>query len=154
MNQPVKYKPVDIIRWIDFTTESHNKTHTKESPFPKTIKQALQKMVNLSKTTTAQVARNAIEQLEYRLYHDSLEMHSQTGFRSILYSQVTHIEILKREAFRIRTEKETVRIKPYAWMIVANLKIPLGWRREDMEVPYHLLLEEIAARTKAPIVYP
>lgn len=152
MNQPVTYKPADAIRWAEITAPALTKIHPQPTPFPTSVKQAFQKVLDLSKTAAAQVSHKALQQLEYRLYDEALEIHSQTGLRSVPYDQIVRIEILKKDAFNIVTKKGAIRIKPYAWLLVANVRVPLGWKRDGMEVPYSLLLEEIIARSKAPIV--
>ena len=43
-------------------------------------------------------------------------------------------------------DKGTVTIKPFAYIVSGRIKVPVGWVRNGIEVPYELITLELAAR--------
>ena len=42
-------------------------------------------------------------------------------------------------------DRGTLQIKPYAYVVAGKLKVPIGWARNGIEVPYELLIEELSS---------
>lgn len=112
----------------------------------KAVIEAIGKAVSYGKGAFADVSSRSIERLEYRLYDEALE----TGTKRISYRDIKRIEKSKR-GFRIVSGTGGAFIKPYAWLVVSGAKVPIGWERNGMEVPFETLVEEIAARAHTHI---
>lgn len=113
------------------------------------ILEAVGKVFDYGKSAVAEIGSRGIENLEYKLFDDRLE---SSGFsKPLKYEDISRIEVTKKATFKLISSTGTTVIKPYAWLQVASVKVPLGWIRNGMEAPYELLVEEIAARSKASI---
>ena len=76
---------------------------------------------------------------------------SRSGkIESIAYEAIKGVRIDGDRA-RLILEKGSVTIRPFAHIVAGRVKVPVGWVRNGMEVPYDLLIEEIAARARREI---
>ena len=155
MSALVRYRPADLLRWLELGAESlrtaGDMKDSPESDIRRAVLHAAGKVFHFGKSAVAEVSRKALAQLEYRLYDDHFEAATATSVKSISYADVKGIEAGKRGAFKVVSSGGNVTIKPYAWLLAAGVKMPVGWERNGMEVPFELLIEELAARTKAPV---
>ncbi len=154
MADPIVYKPADILRWLKLGTEtlrSGMEPKVSDAPgFKKAVVEALGRALDYGKGAVADITSRGIEKLEYRLYDDRFEFYSPGSTKSVYYKDVKRIETSNR-GFKLATSNGSVSIRPYAWLTVSGVKVPIGWERNGMEVPFELLVEELAARTKTPV---
>lgn len=116
----------------------------------KGIFEVVSKVVREGKGAIAGIASKQLEGLEYVLTDALLYI----GTKEIPFAAIREIEIVKGSEFIVRAGSRTISIKPYAWLEVARHRVPLGWLRDGMEVPFELLAEEIAARAGVEIKRP
>jgi len=151
VTETVVYRPVEIQGWLKLGSES-----LKKAPFHvggdirKTVTGAFGKAFDFGKGALAGVGGLAIERIEYRLHEDRVEIVGVGPTRTVLFSSIRSVEAQGR-GFRIDAGSHTFTIKPYAHLLVSSVKVPLGWKRNRMDVPFSLLAEEIAARAKVRI---
>lgn len=148
MADTVVYRPVDIQGWLKLGSES-----LKKAPFipsgdlRKTVAGAVGKAFDFGKGALADVGGLAIDRLEYRLHDDRVEIVGVGPTKSVPYSTIRRVEVQGR-GFRVDAGSHSFSVKPYAHLLVSSVKVPLGWKRNRMDVPFNLLAEEIAARAK------
>jgi hypothetical protein len=151
---PVRYRPADILRWLEMGSETLRKAPI---PTPKaggdigrTIFEVVGTLLREGKGTVATIAGKGLEKVEYRLFEDRLE----TGARTISYADISRVRATKSAGYTLEFDGGSLSIKPYAWLEVAGHRVPIGWQRDGMEVPFELLAEEVAARAKVSIERP
>lgn len=150
MTQPVRYRPLDVGTWLvlgaqSILEEDLLKTRTSMA---EALWSAMGKFVGKGKSTLAEIISQHLEKMEYRLYEDRIETTKGTQVKAFLYSDLKRCEVLRSYEFRFSSPQGTLTIRPYAWLSVRGLKVPLGWRRDRLEVPYIQLGEEIADRAR------
>ena len=101
---------------------------------------------DLGKSAWADLRASELEGTEYVLLDDHFDIIRGTSIKSIPYKTIKEIEV-RGDRSTLVLEKGTVQIKPHAYLVAGSIKVPVGWARNDMEVPYELLIEELAARS-------
>lgn len=152
----VYYKPPEISHWLEEgskTARDAGKEKTKElakatSHFDiaQSIKAAASAAKGFGKSAMAELAQRKIDEVSYTLYDDAVEYESLTGRKRIAFNEITTIMKQKNDRFTIASESAEIHIKPIAHLVTSRVKVPIGWNRSGMEVPYGLLIEEISAR--------
>lgn len=151
MAETVIYRPVDIQAWLKLGSQSLKKTPVQATGDLKTaVTSALSKAFDFGKSAVADLGGLAIDRLEYRLLDDRIEIVGVGPTRSIPYSSIRRIEA-HGHGFRVDAGSQSFGIKPYAHLVVSNVKVPLGWQRNKMEVGFHVLAEEIAGRARVHV---
>lgn len=153
-----RYRPADAIRWIEIGTRRIAKPG--DVPFDPpgdakdAILDALRKALSLGKTKMAEFQGKAIRAREYLLHEDRFEVIAASGTRSVLYADVESLELKRGDSFLFRLRQGRVAVRPYAWLSVPGTRVPLGWERNGVEVPFETLPEEIALRARVRVVTP
>jgi hypothetical protein len=49
-------------------------------------------------------------------------------------------------------DKGSVLVKPFAYIVAGKIKVPIGWSRNGVEVPYELIIEELSARCDLQVI--
>ena len=151
MAEIVVYRPLDIQTWLKLGSESLKQTpFQSEGDLRKAVTGVVGKAFDFGKSALAGVGGLAIDRIEYRLHPDRIEIAGIGATKSVPYSQIKKVEAHGR-GYRIEAGTQSFSIMPYAHLLVSNIKVPLGWRRNRMEVAFNLLADEIAARAKAPL---
>jgi hypothetical protein len=139
---------VDVQAWLKLGSESLKKSPMQRtSDLRKAVTGAVGKAFDFGKSAIAGVGGMAIDRIEYRLHDDNVEVVGMGPTRSIRYEDIRRIEV-HGKGFRVEAGSQSFTIKPYAHLLVSSVKVPLGWKRNRMDVPFHLLADEIAARAK------
>ncbi|MBI1332910.1 MAG: hypothetical protein GC165_08520 [Armatimonadetes bacterium] len=153
----VRYKPGEAIRW--FQTEAGRlKSDAKASGraatepqsvdmqgISETVKNAASAVFNLGRSAYAEMAHIRANASEFVLLDDRMDIVSGTSIKAVPYSSVKKIT-LKGDKAQLILDKGTFTIKPFAYIVSGPLKVPIGWERNGLETPYHLIIEELAAR--------
>ena len=151
MAEIVVYRPLDIQAWLKLGSQSLKQTPLQsEGDLRKAVTGVVGKAFDLGKSALAGVGGLAIDRIEYRLHPDRVEVVGVGPTKSVPYSSITKVETQGR-GYRVEAGPQSFSIMPYAHLLVSNVKVPLGWRRNRMDVAFNLLADEIAARAKAPI---
>ena len=148
MAEIVVYRPVDIHAWLKLGSESLKKSPVQRSTdLRKTVTGAVGKAFDIGKSALADVGGLAIDRLEYRLHEDRIEVIGVGPTKNVPYEQIRRIEV-HGKVYRVEAGSLSFTIRPYAHLLVSSVKVPLGWKRNRMDVAFHLLADEIAARAK------
>ncbi|MCH8274301.1 MAG: hypothetical protein IH851_05885 [Armatimonadetes bacterium] len=152
MAGPIRYRPADVARWLEIGAGSMRRTNAPTrvpgGEIGRVILETVGKVVGQGKGALVQVAVRRLGHLEYRLYDDRIEVTTASSERCVSYDRISAIETMRPGEYRVVTRDGALRIKPYAWLNVTGLRVPFGWLRDGMEVPFELLIEELAGRAK------
>lgn len=146
----VRYRPADAIRWIEIGARRISKPG--DLPYdppsdPKgAILHAFTKALDLGRTKWAEIQGKALRAKEYLLYEDRFEIVSPSRTRVALYADIESLEVKRGDVFLFHLKQRRVAIRPYAWLLTMGVRIPLGWERNRVDVPFETLPEEIALR--------
>ena len=152
----VRYQPGEAIRWLETEADRMRREATQkgksavqgadmEGGIKQSVANVASAIFDFGKSAYAEIAHLRAKAGEYVLLEERLDVVNGTSIKSIKYADVKKILVAKDKA-TIHFSGHTVSIKPYAYLSAGPLKVPVGWTRNGMEVPYYLLLEELAAR--------
>jgi len=156
--EPIRYKTGEAIRWLKTGAEAIRKDAKEKGRqvvqpgTPKDFRDASARVasaagavIDFSKSAWADLKASELENTEYVLTDDGFDIVKGSSIKSIPYNRV---EKIQRRADRstITLDRGSVVIKPHAYIVAGGLKVPVGWTRNGMEVPFELLLDELSAR--------
>jgi hypothetical protein len=156
--EPIRYRPGEAIRWLKTGAQTIRKTANERGRqvvqggpprdlkhAGRTVMDAAGALKDLGKSAWADMRANELEATEYVLLDQSFDIVKGGSIKSIPYSTVKEIE-MRGERAMLLLDKGNLVIKPHAYLVSGSIKVPVGWSRNGMEVPYELLIEELAAR--------
>jgi hypothetical protein len=153
----VRYKPGEAVRWLQTEADrlradakASGKAATEPSSvdfagFAELIKNAAGAVLNLGKSAYADFAHLRANATEYAFLDDRMDVVTGTTIKAISYSSVKQISLRGDKAV-LTLDKGNLTIKPFAHIVAGPVKVPIGWQRNGLEAPYHLIIEELAAR--------
>lgn len=149
----VRYRPGEAIRWLQTGAENirreartKGKTVVEDGKtFGESIKTAANAMFEFGKGAYADLMHSQAEANEFVLHEKHVDIVRNGTIKSIEYAAVKSMEVNGEKTY-LNLEKGRVSIKPFAYIVAGKAKVPVGWSRNGIEVPYELLLEELAAR--------
>jgi hypothetical protein len=158
VHDEVIYTPSQCIRWLEMGAGGLKETakgearKAKEGFQERNIGDAVRKSVSAALQAArgylAELAGKKGEATEYRLYEERVELVSLLKTTTLEYADVR--SIAKSEGTRYRYVLATSHgdqvISPVAWITAGSARVPIGWERNGIEVPYMVLVEELAAR--------
>lgn len=152
----VTYRPPDVLLW--FSTGSQEALSsakrkgkalargTSESSVKQKFFQAASLAVDLGRGAGADIVHRAALEAVYKLYSDRLVVKSQLGQQTIAFADVSAIVAHPKDRFSVEYEGGTLTVRPIAHLVSGRVRVPVGWMRNEIEVPYTMLLEELSAR--------
>jgi hypothetical protein len=158
--EPIRYKPGEAIRWLETGAEDLRKQakrqgdaligRTGDRNVGTDIRDAAGALFDLGKSALADVLHRQAQASEYVFYKDRFEVINSAGTRTVLFEEVVAMK-LKAEKLTVVLKRGSVTIKPYAHIVSGRLKVPIGWSRNGLEVPYETLADELSARARVNI---
>lgn len=160
--ETVRYRPGDALRWLQTGADNIRKaagdrgrsvirqTGTDQKKFGENLKTAAGALVDYGRSAYAEVLHRQAEATEYVLLADRLDLVKGSKIESIPWESIKGVRLDGDRALLV-LEKGQVTLKPFAHLVAGRVKVPVGWTRNGMEVPYELLIEEIAARARREI---
>jgi len=151
----VRYRPGEAMRWLSTAAENERKSAAKKGrslvrreghrTVGRDLGDAAGALLDMGKSAWADLVSLQANATEYVFLEDAFEVIKATGVKRVPYSDVTHIA---RDDDRIIVEltKGSVTIKPHAYIVAGRVRVPIGWTRNGLEVPYELMIDELAAR--------
>lgn len=158
----VRYRPGEAIRWLQTGAETMRKTASSRSRelvrqtggdqkgFSENVKTAAGAIFDYGKSAYADAVRKHAETSEFVLQPDHFDIVHNGSLKTIPYGRIKRI-LISSERARLMLDKGSVSIKPVAFVLAGRLKVPVGWLRNGIEVPFDLLIEEIAARSSLEV---
>lgn len=157
----IRYRPGEAIRWLQTGAENNRKTASakgkavvrppeEEHKFQQTVKAAAGAVIDFGKGAYTDLLHRQAEASEYILQEKHFDVVHGSTIKSIAYDRVKGISLLGEKA-TVTLDKGSLTIKPFAHIVAGRIKVPVGWSRNGMEVPYEVLLEELAARCRVEL---
>jgi hypothetical protein len=112
------------------------------------VKSAVSAAMRTGKAVIAEIASKRGEATEFRLHSDHFEIVSMMRNTPVNYSDVESIKKAPgtKHRYHVKTGLSEIKIAPVAWIESGPTRVPIGWERNGFEVPFTLLIEELAAR--------
>lgn len=110
------------------------------------IRRAVGRVAKMGRRALLELTLRRIEDTEYALLDDRIEARSFRSQKCIPYADVERVVWVGRDRAHVVSGATKLTIKPLAYMVVGRTRVPIGWSRNGLEVPFRTLIEEIAAR--------
>jgi hypothetical protein len=159
----VRYRPGEALRWLSTGADAQRKSARKKGKtilsepvevsfesLRSTVSTAAGALFELGQGAYTELVRTQADAHEFVLGESDFSISRQSGPRIYRYADVTKIE-WERDRATLTVGQTRVVIKPYAYITAGRVRVPIGWDRNGMEVPFELLIEELAARCKVEI---
>jgi hypothetical protein len=151
----VRYRAGEAIRWLQTGAENIRRSAKAkgrsmidpehERTFGQNIKTAAGAVFDYGKGAYADMMHKQAEASEYVLLEKHFDIVNGSVIKAVPYDRVRKVE-LKNDKATVMLDKGTIYIKPFAHIVSGKAKVPVGWSRNGIEVPFELLVEELAAR--------
>lgn len=158
----VRYRPGEAVRWLESGAQALRKNAVRKGKaivrreghrsLGKDIKEAAGAIFDMGRSAFAELAHHQAMASEYVLGGEGFEVIKSGSSRTYRYAEVTGLE-QKGDRLMLTFDQGSITIKPYAHIVSGRIRVPVGWVRNGMEVPYAILLDEIAARCGKDIVF-
>lgn len=156
--ESARYRAPEAMRWFDTGTPRRMRsTSTDLVPLddkPIDVRREVATRIATAATKTREIvtdlARQRAEALEYALLDDRFEVRSATRLKAYRYQDIRRI-VLRGDRATVEIGEQKVTIKPLAYLLMGRLRVPIGWNRNGLDVPYEVLLDELAARSGVEI---
>jgi hypothetical protein len=152
--EPIRYKPGEAIRWLETGAEANRKSAKQKGrevfapgvPAGAKLGQGVGALIDFGRGAWTDIVHKQAEASEYVLQEDRFDVVSGNSIKTVPYLEVKKITIKAEKATVTLHRGSTMTIKPYAYITAGRVRVPVGWMRNGMEVPYDLLIEELSAR--------
>ena len=156
----MRYKPGEAIRWLELGAHDLKKSAQRkgksvlrregERTIGRDVREVAGAIMGMGRGAIADLLHRQAEASEYVLHEDHFEVITPGRIKSVKYSHVRAMRIKNDKATLILSQG-SVAIKPHAYIVSGRIKVPVGWSRNGLEVPYEVLLDELAARCDVEI---
>jgi len=157
----VTYRPPDVLHWFSTgSQEALQSAKRKGKALSKTssettvrqkIVQAASMAAEFGRGAGADIVHRRAAESVYKLYDDRMVVKSPMSQQTIEYASVSLIQAHSKDRFSIEFDGGTLTIRPIAHLVSGRVRVPVGWMRNDIEVPFTMLLEELSARCSVEI---
>lgn len=156
------YKPAEVMHWFDTESKRTNaiarsqtkeiaKTANEEGIIP-SIKQAATAAISITKGAYGTVVQKQAEETRYDLFDTGFEYVDLARRTKVDYNQVRQIVAKAGDRYQILYNGGSITIKPPAHLVAGKYRVPVGWQRNGIEVPFLTLVEELSARSGIEII--
>ena len=162
MVEPIRYKPGEAIRWLELGANEFRKnakrqgeniiSRTGDRNFGTDVREAAGALLDFGRGALAELFHRQAQASEYLLFPDRFEVVNSRGVTSVLFANVTGIK-QKGDKVTVVMKSGSVTIKPHAYVVSGKVRVPVGWSRNGLEVPFETLIDELSARSSAEVEY-
>lgn len=159
--EDVRYQPGEAVRWLQVGAADRRRQAQRqgtsvwrregERSFGRDLKEIAGALTELGRSAMAEIAHRQALAAEYVLHKEEFEAVESGKVRTVRYDSILGIRV-KGDRASLIFEQGSLVIKPHAYVVAGRTKVPVGWRRNGLEVPYELLIDELAARCGREIV--
>lgn len=160
--EPVRYRPAEAIVWLRLGAEEMRKEARRRSQgvfqrqgertLVKDLRDTAGALFGMGKSAVADFLHQLVDDAEYALFADHFEVVGKTGAKSIRYEDVDFIR-QEGDKATVVLRRGSHTIKPIAHIVAGRVRVPIGWSRNGMDVPYETLIDELSARCRVEIRY-
>ncbi len=158
--ETVRYTTAQAVRWLEtgaqgmrFVANAQGRSLVRregERTIGRDVLHAAGAIADYGKSAWADILHTQAQSTEYLLSEDALEVSSSGRTKTIAYSEIISMR-LRGDKATIVMERGSLTIRPEAYISSGKIKVPIGWERNEIEVPYEMLLDELAARAGVKI---
>lgn len=152
----IRYRPGEAIRWLNSGAQDMRKNASRKGKriieregdrtFGRDFRDAAGVIIDLGKSALAELSHRQAETGEYILHDDRVEVVTPLKITAVRYDQIRHIK-LKGETIKLILDHGSLTVKPHAYIVSGRIRVPIGWVRNGLEVPYETLIEELSGRS-------
>ncbi|HZH98541.1 MAG TPA: hypothetical protein VEX38_06180, partial [Fimbriimonadaceae bacterium] len=145
----VRYKPGEAFRWLEIGAEDIRKNAQRkgqslvrregERNIGRDVRQAAGALMDMGKSALADLMHKQALANEYILLDDRLEIVNSGRVRGVPYDDVQAIR-QRGDRYSLILDQGSIPIKPTAHIVSGKIKVPVGWSRNGMEVPFEVLI--------------
>lgn len=153
--EPIRYRPGEAIRWLEIGAVDIRKSAKRQGQsivrregdrtIGRDLRDAAGAIFDLGKSAVADVLHRQAQASEVILNEENFTVANPTNSKTVKYKDVIDMK-LKGERLTVQLSQGSVTIKPYAYIVSGRIKVPVGWTRNGLEVPYDVLIDELSAR--------
>ncbi|MEQ1821509.1 MAG: hypothetical protein ABL949_03280 [Fimbriimonadaceae bacterium] len=153
--ETVRYTTAEAVRWLEtgaqgmrFVANAQGRSLVRregERTIGRDVLQAAGALADFGKSALADIRHSQAQATEYLLSDDAIEISSMGRTRTISYSEILSIR-LRGDKATVVLERGSLNIRPEAYISSGKIRVPIGWERNEIEVPYEMLIDELAAR--------
>jgi hypothetical protein len=152
----VTYRPPDVLHW--FSTGSQEALQSAkrkgialtkgsgESSVKQKIFQAASAAADFGRGAAADMVHRQAAETVYKLHDSHMDVRTPMSRQAIKYDAVSSIQSHGKDKFTLEYEGGTLTIRPIAHLSSGRIRVPVGWMRNEIEVPFTMLLQELSAR--------
>ncbi len=154
-SEVVRYKPGEAIRWLETGSEKIKKSAMQKAQsvirregarsIGRDVREVAGALFGAGSAAMADLAHRQATASQYVLDERSFDVVKPTGTKRVSYDEVKSIRMTGERAI-VELRQGAVTIKPFAYLVSGRVRVPVGWTRNNIEVGYELLIEELAAR--------
>ena len=155
----VTYRPAEVLHWFGIGSKEARRRAQKKGQaalqggdFARGIRQVAGAAADFGKGALNDLVQRQAEETSYLLGDTGFEVIGLTSRKHLAYADVSLIEARPHDRFEFTHKNGRLVVKPIAHLVAGRLRVPVGWLRNGMEVPYAMLIEELAARCAVEIV--
>ncbi len=161
--EAVRYRPGDALRWLETGADAQRKSARDKgrsvlssvtAGSTKSIKEGMSSaagaLFDLGKGAYADLVKRQADAYEIIFSDEEFSVSGTTGPKIYRYADVSKIS-QEKDRITVTMGQTNLTIRPYAYITAGRVKVPIGWNRNGMEVPFELLVEELAARCRVEI---
>lgn len=155
----VSYRPAEVLHWFGIGSKEARRRAQKKGQaalqggdIARGLRQVAGAAADFGKGALNDLVQRQAEETTYQLGDTGFEVIGLTSRKHIAYEDVTAIECRPHDRFEVTHKSGRIMVKPIAHLVAGRLRVPVGWLRNGMEVPYAMLIEELAARCGVEIV--
>lgn len=152
----VTYRPPDVLHWLSMGSQEAIQSAkrkgmalTKSDPeasVKKKLLQAASAAADLGRGAAADLIHRQAAETIYRLHDGHMDVRTPMSRQTIEYGAVSAIKSRGKDRFTVEYEGGTLTIRPIASIASGRIRVPIGWMRNEIEVPFTMLLQELSAR--------
>lgn len=155
----VRYRPPDAVRWLELGAEASGRSAQRrgasairvaDGDLKRNLRDVAVSLGGFGKTALARAYHAGRQGNEYVLHEDHFEIVGGPKTRVIRYEDVKQL-LATGDRLRVITSSGEVKIEPPAYISVGRVRVPIGWSRNNMDVPYDVLIDELSARCRVNI---
>lgn len=160
---PVTYRSPSLLHW--FGTESRREKadarrkgkrllNTAGQTIAGQLKDAASAAMSLGRGATNELALRQASEEAYVLAGDAFERIGLGSRSRIPYATVKEILALGSDRFELTHGNGRMVIRPVAHLVRGRSRVPVGWVRNGVEVPYATLIDELSGRCGVEVTQP
>lgn len=151
----VTYRPPDVLHWFATgSQEAFTSAKRKGRALAKSgdgsvkdkIFKAASAVADVGRSAAAGMVNSQAAETVYKLFDNRFEVRTPLSRQVVQYDAVASITSHGKDRFSLEHEGGTLTVRPIAHLASGRIKVPIGWLRNEIEVPYTMLLDELAAR--------